>query len=327
MISAQFFDGKTPKAKAADVRVLGSLLVITERESKNEFTIELSKLDVTRHGDVIILSDAHMEVHMAKSVYPQLKHNQGFLGKDETPVIQGILIAATIVVTIYLFYRPMMNLAVGMVPDSFFESTSKQLVEHYKPQHCLSKEQENHLADIFSRLGKNYSSYKVFVVKSKLVNAFVMPGKVMVIHDELIKTSSSPEAIAGIMSHEMAHIEGEHAKIGYIKHYLVETFFSFVFDGNAANGIMKVVTQSLFTQEEEREADLVAARELKAQQIDPQGMVTFFEQLQKEESSYLKFLVFTHPDYHQRISMFKQVYDTYPVLSPKAWTELKAGCK
>jgi Zn-dependent protease with chaperone function len=327
MIPAQFFDGKTPKAREAEVLILGSYLVIQVLVTKEEFKIDVASLEVGHQDDFVVLSNSEIEVHLTKENYLRLGHKPSFLGRDKGPLMRGILIASSCLIVLSFFYRPLLEFTASLIPDSFFESSGKQLTEIYRPQHCLNADQEKSLQDVFARLGKNYSSYKVFVIKSPLVNAFVMPGNLIIIHDELLKTSPSPEAVAGIISHEMAHVEGEHIKIGHLKHYLVETFSVFVLNKSVASGLFKQLTQGLFTQEEERRADEMAAANLKDQHIDPKGIVEFFKQLHLKDPGYLKYLIFTHPEYPERIKVFSQVYDSYPVLSAVAWKTLQAGCK
>lgn len=327
MIPAKFFDGKSSKEREAEITIIGRSLIIYDPVTKEQTKVDLDNINVGHTADFVVLSDAEIELHLSKNDYALLGHRPSFLGKDRVPIIRSTLIAFSILFVLYFFYDPLMKLATSLIPDSFIEHTGKQLVDIYQHQHCLNADQEKSLEEIFARLGKNYSTYKVFVIDSPMVNAFVLPGNLIVIHDELLETSSSPEAIAGIISHEMAHIEGEHIKIGYIKHYLVETFSTFVLNQSAATGILKQITQGLFTQQEERNADQIAALNLKDQHISPKGMVAFFEQLQKKDAGYLKYLSYTHPDYPERIKVFSEVYDTYPVLSDKAWKALKSGCK
>ena len=327
MIPAKFFNGKTSKSREAEVMILGSYLVIRELETKNEVNVELTKLDIGHQADFVVLCDAEIEIHIGKDDFKKLGLKLGFFGKDQKPIIQGVMIALGILMLLYYFYNPLMGHLASIIPDSIFDSTSKQLIEHYRPLHCINNQQAKSLEDVFSRLGKNYSGHKVFVIKSSMVNAFVMPGNLIVIHDELLKVAPSPEAVAGIISHELAHIEGKHVKIALIKHYFMETISAFIMDQNVATGIIKQITTGLFTQEEERKADLIAATNLKDQHISPKGMVSFFEQLEKNEPSFLKFLSFTHPNYPDRIKVFSGVYDSYPVLSESAWKTLKAGCQ
>jgi Zn-dependent protease with chaperone function len=306
--------------------ILGSYLVIKEVETKSEFNVEVTSLDIVDQTEFVVLSHGDIEIHIEKDDFKKLGLKQGFFGKDQKPIMQGVMIACGVLMLLYYFYNPLMAHVASIVPDSIFDSTSKQLIEHYRPLHCINNDQEKNLEDVFARLGKNYSAHRVFVIKSSMVNAFVMPGNLIVIHDELLKVAPSPEAIAGIISHELAHIEGEHVKIALIKHYFMETISAFIMNQNVATGIIKQITTGLFTQEEERKADLIAASNLKGQHISPKGMVSFFEQLEKNEPSFLKFLSFTHPNYPDRIKVFSEVYDSYPVLSESAWKTLNAGC-
>ena len=327
MIKATFFNGKTSKAISAEVLILGSYLVIKEMDTKSEINLELAKLEVTHQEKMVVFSTDDFEIHIAKNDYHLLNYKTGFLGKDLAPIKQGLMIALGFCLCLYLFYSPLMKAAVFLIPDAYFDSIAKKLMEQYRPRHCLNKEQEKILGEVFARLGKNFSNYKVYIIKSNTVNAFAMPGNLVVIQDQLLKNSPSAEALAGIISHEIAHIDGEHLKIGLIKHDLIDTLSAFLMNENVATTVIKHITSGLFTQEEERKADFLAASELKNQHISPKGMVLFFQQMQKKEPGVLKFLSFTHPSYPERIKVFSEVYDSYPVLSESSWKTLKSGCK
>ena len=51
---------------------------------------------------------------------------------------------------------------------------------------------------------------KVYLLDSEEVNAFALPNHQLMIYTGLVKKTSSPEALCGVIGHELAHIEKDH---------------------------------------------------------------------------------------------------------------------
>ena len=324
MTPADFYDGKSAQAKNVTIRKLGHHIVIST-EHNSEITIKISDLDIQVQNEIHILTFEDMELHLKSSDYKSLKLKSTFLGKEKKIILKYLTISFFIIYSTWFFYHPVLRFLAGLVPDSFFESTGKMVVETYRPKHCLTPDQNEAIKELFHRLGSSDAMEKTFVIKSSLVNAFVLPGNVIIIHDEIIKQSPSPEALAGILAHELGHIHGNHHKLSLIKNYLVDSVWTMMGNGTIGE-IIKIIGQDLLTQVDELEADQLAIKSLREQQISPLGMVAFFEQRKKEEPAFLRYFSFTHPEYDKRIAIFNQRYDTYPVLSPDAWAKLKKAC-
>lgn len=326
MIKARFYDGRSAKALEADVQVLGHSLMVYESESKNQHSFNIELLDITKSTNEVILSQNDIQIHIDLNDFKTLGIKQTFLGKEKKPIMAAMMIAVVMLAIGYFIYKPVLNLVAQSLPDEFFDHQSKLMKELYATRQCLTKSQEEHLKEIFARLGKNYTDYHVYVVSDPLANAFAAPGNVMIINDGLIKKVSSAEALAGVIAHEIAHIEGKHINIMVVKNFAIETIWAFAFSDNALSGMAKGLSQGLFSQGQEQDADQVAADLLKDQHIDPKGTAEFFKMMEKEENGYLKYLVLSHPAYPNRIKTFSAVYDSTPVLSEAAWNELKKGC-
>ncbi len=58
--------------------------------------------------------------------------------------------------------------------------------------------------------GSRYQ-YKFHVALDKSVNAFAMPGGFVVVHTGLIQLAESPEELAGVLAHEIQHVEQRHS--------------------------------------------------------------------------------------------------------------------
>lgn len=58
--------------------------------------------------------------------------------------------------------------------------------------------------------GSDPDYYHFFVIKNSQINAFAVPGGYIFINDGLLKNIDSVDALAGVMAHEIAHIERDH---------------------------------------------------------------------------------------------------------------------
>jgi predicted Zn-dependent protease len=54
------------------------------------------------------------------------------------------------------------------------------------------------------------NSVQVHLVNNDEINAFAMPGGHILIHSGLVQTLESPEELAGVLGHEVAHVQLNH---------------------------------------------------------------------------------------------------------------------
>lgn len=152
------------------------------------------------------------------------------------------------------------------------------------------------------------------------VNAFAMPGGHMVVMTGLLEKAETPEEVAGVLAHEMAHVTQRHSIRKLVEQaglfLLVEAMF-----GDVA-GLAAVLTegsrfllQQKFSRNFEREADDVGWEYLNNAQIDPRGMTEFFRKLEKlEDQVGMKgngalALLSTHPTTDERIARLEKKWE------------------
>ncbi len=166
-------------------------------------------------------------------------------------------------------------------------------------------------------------------------NAFALPGGFMVITDDLVKLlHDQPDAIVGVLAHELGHVENRDGLDMLVRASLVSALVGVVLGD--ASGFLATVPATLATQaysrDGERRADAHAARLLHASGISPAVMAVFFERMLKEDakgekgekgeskkekdkgeeknggrerSVSLPIAIGSHPDHEERIRYFR----------------------
>ena len=151
------------------------------------------------------------------------------------------------------------------------------------------------------------------IIEDESINAFALPGGYMAIHTGLILKADRPEEVLGVMAHELAHVTEQHSMRILIKQIGLRAFLSF-FLGDLASvtDILVANAPSLlhlkFSRDHETEADAVGFEYLERANIDPSGMVGFFQKIKEEhEESGMSMegalsILSTHPATDDRIA-------------------------
>lgn len=162
--------------------------------------------------------------------------------------------------------------------------------------------------------------YTFLIVKNPDINAYAMPGGVIVIHSGLILNSSSESELAAVIAHEIAHVSQRHIARMMAGEKLNPLMTGLgVLAGAAAasqspDAAQAIITGTLATQlhqqlsfsrQMETEADRTGLRILASSGLDPQAMPLFMEKMDRRTTDlngditkYLR----THPQSIDRLS-------------------------
>ncbi len=168
------------------------------------------------------------------------------------------------------------------------------------------------VAPLLKVLPKDLPPCKFYIWDEPMPNAFALPGGYVVVTKGLMSLADRPEDIAGVVSHELAHVTQKHGLRILISaagpFFVVKTFFG---GGQGMLGALGAGSQLLvrqgFSQEFETEADDVGFQRLVQARIDPRGLA---EMLKKLEDAYGNMNVIrpnlgafnSHPDTEKRIA-------------------------
>lgn len=161
--------------------------------------------------------------------------------------------------------------------------------------------------------------YEFYITRDDTINAFAMPGGFVVFHTGLLARADSAEEVAGVLAHEVQHVERRHGLRGLIHAAGWKVILSLVI-GETGASIAGTWAENLgalsFSRSQESEADDLGAKRLMAKQIDPRGMATFFRKLAAEGGS-VPTLLSSHPSSEDRWKAVEALVPqgvTYPPL-------------
>ena len=179
--------------------------------------------------------------------------------------------------------------------------------------------------------------FNLTVVKSDIVNAFALPGGDIVFFSALIEESDNPEQVAGVMAHELQHVINRHGTKGLVKQLSFDVILSALTGssdgGNAAIQTVKLAGILKYGRDFEEEADREGVKMMIKSNINPNGMVEFFEKINEEEEDVPKYLEYfsTHPKTGSRIANLKDYASSYSdkpekLFTEKEWEDIKKIC-
>jgi predicted Zn-dependent protease len=193
-------------------------------------------------------------------------------------------------------------------------------------------------------------NFEFFALRDATLNAFALPGGFIGVHSGLILAAQSESELAGVLSHEIAHVTQKHLArlMGKQNQAQVANWLAMAVailaarsNSNVSQAAMVagtaagVQTMLNYSREFEREADRIGIQTLERAGFDVRGMASFFERMQKfgrlyenNAPGYLR----THPLTVERISdmenrilraQYRQVADTLDFQLVRA--KLRAG--
>ena len=170
---------------------------------------------------------------------------------------------------------------------------------------------------------------KLHFLRSSEINAFALPDDHLIIYTGIVDYCKSPEELAGVMAHEIAHINKGHIMKNLGREIGFATLATLV--GNSSGTeILRTITSTAYSRSMENEADEAAVQYLQNSGINPSGLPDLMYRLSTEESEYFKYLtiISTHPNSEERAEKMLAMIDldkTYePVLSEEEWEMLKS---
>lgn len=170
---------------------------------------------------------------------------------------------------------------------------------------------------------EGFTSFTLYLSADPTPNAFALPGGHIVVNAGLIMTADNAEEVAGVIAHEAAHASLRHGLQSIISQLGTGALISLV--AGDAGGLAAVMMEGggylmnqKYSRDFERQADEEAWQYLNTANVNPAGLVTFFEKLKAMEGGgAMPAILSTHPATADRIGALEAQLQTLP--KGKAW--------
>ena len=161
--------------------------------------------------------------------------------------------------------------------------------------------------------------FTIKVIDSDEINAFALPGGFFYVNSGLILRADEEAELAGVMSHEIAHVAARHgtknATKGEIAQWATIPLILLGPAGWAGYGLYEGLNMAIpmgflkFSRDAEREADYLGLQYMYKAGYDPNAFVSFFEKIEAEERRHpgsIPKVFSTHPPTPERVQKAQQ---------------------
>lgn len=165
--------------------------------------------------------------------------------------------------------------------------------------------------------------YQFFLVNSKEVNAFALPGGPVFVNRGLILILDNESELAGVMAHEVGHITARHHAKFLEKTYGMNILLNILAVATSNSQYQQVVMQLAqvsagllqlkYSRDQESEADALGVRFIYEAGYDPRGLISTFEKFKSMEKVSTPKWLLSHPLPEDRIKNVAYLIQTkYP---------------
>ena len=360
MSDGVFYDGKSAKRNSVQISIVGTDLEVRDEETNVlarwpfvdlQATIESSKtgalriINTTSEDPVLIATNAKLvsRIRAFLPTKPRQHYPHGFSSRHVAAVfVVTLLVGALIYFTLPKLVEPIATL----VPLEWERSLGKRVLASIPGAElsCHGHAGVEALSNLTARLSAVMElpyPVKVSVAELEFENALAAPGGYIVIGNSLLIEMQSPNELAGVLAHEMAHIAERHPMSRAVRTMGVSLIFEMLIGGDSGltdtlaqgAGILLMFSHS---RDDERIADHISLDALKQARIQTDGLAAFFTRLEKkyahlENGSLGAVMAWlsTHPSFAERrqsAAITPSATELRAAMSDPEWTALKSIC-
>jgi len=314
-ISGQLFEIQSSEFADCDLRVSGNQITVRLKgEGRTEFSCLISDLKIEpRLGTVaqkIELPNGQIFATEDFDSVKSLKPSGFWNAVSKTEKFGWHLLPLAIATPFLAFglYKLMIPVLISMgmavTPDALLHSldssTMKSMDAIILDESDISAERQNEVSDIFNRLiaakdndlgamsDRDFKFNLLFRDGGRIgPNAFALPGGTIVITDDLIELFDEDYVLAAVLAHEIGHVDNEH-QLRQLYRALGMAALITVIAGDAGEILEDALLEGSailslsYSREHESQSDSYSYELLKAADMRTDGLITFFDKLEKD---------------------------------------------
>lgn len=160
--------------------------------------------------------------------------------------------------------------------------------------------------------------YQFYVALDPSVNAYAMPGGFIVVHTGLLALASNADEVAGVLAHEVSHIEKRHSLKAMAQAAGMTATVALLFgDTGSLVSLGADLLSRKFSRDHEREADSEGLALLVKAGMAPAPMAAFFRTMAAQGAGIPAFLS-THPASEERFAAIDAAVKALPAAARDA---------
>jgi len=348
---ARYYDGIRPSPQSVTLSIVGPMLILADAAGAEITRWLISDLRVPGQddsiGEAMIVNRAHPDARLLVAdqvtialLLPYLPAIAPVVAPRPSNLrvwsVVALLAVAVLGGAIFAVWRGPELLA-PLVPESWERELGDVIVDNFSDSFgvCNSLEGNRALEEMTSVLiaaADRKEPTKVIVVRSKIVNAFAVPGGRIVLFDGLIQEAVTPDEVAGVFAHELGHVVHRHPLRGLLRQLGLSFLRRMALGGygeavDIAANLGETVLVLSNGRDAEREADAAALKYLAAAGLRQDGLHDFFARLQKKGDAGASLgILSTHPPLAERMQSTQRAGEGRPSLDSVQWQALRDIC-
>ncbi len=344
-IYAKYFDGVSSRTYDVKVELDHKFLIISGTDEKDNIhdiwpVKDLKNMDFSSSNELhfhfgefpqksLVITGDH-EFEQIKLKYPDLfkgdMYHRVLKGKPVKVFIVSLIVLVFIMSLYFLVIAPFIaEKAVNIVPKSQEIALGDKMFHSMESYLSIDKEKSKELDSFYKALNFQ-DDYPVNLYYSNTgeINAFAIPGGKIVIYKGLLDKIDSWQQLAGLIAHELAHVEQRHSLKSLSRSLSTYIIISVI--TTDISGITSVFIDNAFKLERlsnsrsfETEADNIGFDIVVQSKINPRGLLELMEILDNYKSLKLHGtsktifrILSTHPVTEDRIKNLKRKIDNLP---------------
>lgn len=240
-------------------------------------------------------------------------------------------IALSAVILFGLYQLP--DLIAPIVPDRWEQALGDAIVGDLGGKACASSEGQAALNRLGKQLSGSGKTMRVRVVDIPIPNAVALPGGQIALFNGIIQQANTPDEIAGVLGHEIGHVEHRHVMAGLIRQFGLGLVL-----GGSGKGVQyaQALVDARYGRAAESEADAFAIAALTRNHISTKPTADFFARMSKMEKTGsgtldAAFSWFSnHPISASRHDMFlaadRQIQEKRAAMTAAEWAAVRRMC-
>ncbi|WP_340317338.1 M48 family metallopeptidase [Rhizorhabdus argentea] len=222
-----------------------------------------------------------------------------------------------------------LDLLARAIPFAWEQRLGDSISGDFEAHACHAPEGQKALDGLARRLSPASRPIRVTVLDIPVVNAVALPGGRILIFDRLIAEARSPDELAGVLAHEIGHVEHRHVLVAMMRRFGIGLLVGS--GGNTAQ-YGQALLDSRYSRAAEAEADDYSIEHLRSAGISPAATAALFARLGRDESADPGIFAYlaSHPPSADRRRRFaaaaRTLHHPSPALQPAAWQAVRAMC-